>query len=412
MNFTYAAYDRAGTLASGELEAPDDRHAREQLRQRGLYVTELRAAGAPGVGASGSTTGRAHPGKGRGHTKELTAFARQLEVLVASGTPLVDSLAAIERQAPEGRWRSIVSGLRRRVEEGKPLSEAMASHPRAFNGICRSLVAAGEASGRLGEMLNRLSLLVRQQQHIRKSVVGTLMYPALLISVSIGVLVMMVIFVLPRFGGMFETLNADLPATTRALMWLSGTLKAWWWAVLLGLGGTSLGLIAWLRTPGGQARLDSLVVRVPIVGPILRSFLTARLARLLGVLLESRLPMLEAIELTRTAAGNAEYRRLLDKAEDLVTRGEPISAAFEGSPLVSGSVTEAIRNAERSGAVGSVLTSVADYLDEDNQVLIRSLTSLLEPIVLLIIGAVIATVAISMFMPMFDLVASAPGAAS
>jgi len=408
MNFAYVAYDKSGAVKSGSLEAGDARQAREQLRQRGLYATELR--GGEARGAAPSETARA-PCGGGGHQRELTAFARQLEVLVSSGTPLVEALAAIERQTTEPKWRGIVGDVRTQVEEGRPLSEAMGAHPRSFNAICRSLVAAGEASGRLGEMLNRLATLVRQQQHVRKSVIGTLVYPALLIGVSLAVLAMMIVFVLPRFSGMFETLNADLPLATEALMALSGVIRGYWWAMLVVLAGLVVGGVAWAMSERGRRVVDGLLVRAPMLGPMVRSFMTARLARILGVLLESHLPMLEAIDLARRAAGNQEYKALLDRVEAQVTRGEAMSSVFAASPLIAGSVSEAVRNAERSGTVGPVLTSIAEYLDEDNEVLIRSLTSILEPVILMVIGVIVATVAISMFLPMFDLVASAPGAA-
>lgn len=403
MKVRYQGYDSGGTLREGVIEAAGLTEATEYLRAQGVYVTQV-----------GEDTGRAKAKGGaavRGRGRSVSGLMRQLSVLVASGTQIADALEATEKQLAEGPFRVVVADVRRRVEQGESLSDALARHPRVFDAVCVSLVAAGESSGTLEPMLARLAELTRQQEHVRSAVRGAMVYPVLLVSVSLIVLVGMVLFVIPRFAGMFESLDTPLPATTQGLLWLSGALWSYWWAIVLVLGAVGAGVWSWARSAGGRLVFDRLVLTMPLVGPMLRSFATARLARLLGVLLESRVPLLEAMELTRRSFVSVGYQQLIDSAVQAATRGESISSAFGQSGLIVPSVVEAMRNGERTGEMGPVLVRVAGFLDEDNEVSVRTLTSVVEPIILLLLGVVVAGVAISMFLPMFDLVATAPGGA-
>lgn len=403
MKVRYQGYDAQGTLREGVIESAGLAEATEQLRAQGVYVTQV-----------GEDSGRAKAKGGgsiRGRGKSVSSLMRQLSVLVASGTQIADAIEATEKQLPQGPFRVVVADVRRRVEQGESLSDALSRHPRVFDAVCVSLVAAGESSGTLEPMLARLAELTRQQEHVRGAVRGALVYPVMLVSVSLSVLIGMVLFVIPRFAGMFESLDTPLPATTQGLLWLSGAMWSYWWAMLLVLGAAGTGAWMWARSPAGKVAFDALVLRLPLVGPMLRSFATARLARLLGVLLESRVPLLEAMELTRRSFVSVGYQQVIDSAVEAATRGDSISSAFGQSGLIVPSVVEALRNGERTGEMGPVLTRVAGFLDEDNEVSVRTLTSVVEPVILLLLGVVVAGVAISMFLPMFDLVATAPGGA-
>ena len=404
MKVRYKGYDSGGTLREGAIEAASLADASEQLRVQGVYATEV----AQDAGGERSSS---RGGGVRGKGKSVSGLMRQLSVLVASGTQIADAIAATERELPDGPFKAVVTDVRERVEQGESLSEAFGRHPKVFDAVCQSLVEAGESSGQLEPMLARLADITRQQEHVRGAVRGALVYPVLLVSVSVSVLIGMVLFVIPRFAGMFESLDAPLPATTQALLWLSGVLWSYWWAILLVIIAIAAGAWTWGRSDAGRASIDKVAVSLPVVGPMLRSFATARLARLLGVLLESRVPLLEALELTQRSFVSLGYQRVLQSATDAATKGESISSAFGQSGLVVPSVVEAMRNGERSGEMGPVLTRVAGFLDEDNEVSVRTLTSVIEPVILLALGIVVAGVAISMFLPMFDLVATAPGGA-
>jgi type II secretory pathway component PulF len=225
----------------------------------------------------------------------------------------------------------------------------------------------------------------------------------LLIVVAVSVLGLMVGFVLPRFAGLFETLDMPLPPTTKMLMAFSHLMTHYWWAVLVGLGAAGVAARFWLISSGGRRAVHTFAVRAPQLGKIVRSFSTARISRLLGVLLQSRVPLLTALALTRESCGNMHYEALLAKVEQSVTKGESISAAMGESDLIDASACEAIRNGEKAGRVGDVLVHLADFLDEENEVIVRSLTSVLEPLILIVLGVLVAFVALSTFLPLFDL---------
>lgn len=416
MKCAYQGFDKAGKAVSGTLEADSVAAAKEQLRKQGVFATRVDAGGGGPRGAGGGAV-KAGQGLARGgggwsgaRLKAVSSFVRQLAVLVGTGTTVVDAITVLERQTPPGAWKNVLADLARRIEEGAQLSEAMSHHPAWFDHVAQSLVAAGESRGKLGDMLERLAALVRQQVKIRAALVGAMVYPCLLLVVAVGVVTAMIGFVLPRFEGLFQSLNAPLPPSTALLMSISKWLSTWWPAVVGGVAVVGGGGAWWIRTPGGRHALDVAMVRTPQIGRITRAFATARIARLLGVLAEGRVGLLEALELTRAATSNGLYRDLLQQAESVVTKGQPISEAFAASDLITPSVCEALRSGERTGRVGAVLVSVADYMDEDNEVVVKSLTTILEPLILIVLGLVVGAMAMSMFLPLFDLSATAGGA--
>lgn len=405
--FTYTAFDRAGKASPGVIEAAGEAEAREALRHKGLFVTKI-AEASDGAAVEPARSGDGRVSRGRA-LKNLTNFTRQLHVLIASGTPLVQALGALERQSKDPKFKIVVADVRRRVEEGIALSDAMRAHPRWFDDVCRSLISAGEAGGRIDAMLERLAKLARAESHVRSSVVGAMIYPAVLIVISIGVMSLLLTFVLPRFAGLFVTLGSPLPPTTKMVMAVSDFLTGYWWLLLGGIVGSVMGVRWWIKTPTGRRSFDTAIMHAPMLGRMMKSFCTARIARLLGIQLESKVPLLEALKLTRQAAGNLLFQDLIATAEDAATRGQSISSAFAASTLISPAVTEAMHSGEQTGQMATLLISIADFLDEENEVVVRSLTSIIEPIILIVLGIMVGFVAISMFLPLFDLTATTSG---
>jgi type IV pilus assembly protein PilC len=416
MKMTCMAYDRAGKKVRETVEAASQAEAGEILRRRGLYITDTQAAG------SASPLGRAPaaPGPAAGprrrakigtakRMKLLMMFSRQLFVLVSTGTPLVEALHAIHRQTKDPLWAGVVDRVRSQIEQGVSLHDAMSDQPEYFDAITRSLVAAGESSGKLPTMLERISQLTRKQVHIRSSIIGAMVYPALLIVVAVAVLGLMLMFVLPRFGDLFKSMDVPLPPTTAALMAISRFLLDYWYTIPFGVIGLVVALRLWLKTGSGIAAMHTAVLRLPQLGKISQGFATARLIRLMGILLDSYLPLLDVLRLVKDSTTNMHYRALLDHAEAAVTRGEPISTAFNDPRLINSSVYEAIRSGEQSGQVAPLMLNIADFLDEDNEVIVKSLTSIIEPVILIVLGGLVGLVAVSMFMPLFDLTAMTGG---
>lgn len=409
MRLRCRAFDSAGKAVVETVDAPDAAAATEILRRRGLFVAEVteESAAAMARSSGGHASSKRRVGS-RARLNALTGFSRQMAVLLSTGTPILDALVSLERQTPEGHWRDSLSDIRSRIEQGHSLSEALAQHPEYFDAVSRSLIAAGESGGQLPVMLDRLAKLTRQQQRVNASIMGAMAYPVLLIGVSIVVLSLMIGFVLPRFEQLFKSLNAPLPPTTKFMLAIGGFMSQWWWAVLAGAVALITFVVFYIRSDAGRAALDNAAVRLPIFGTLIRGLLTARLARVLGVLLDGRVPLLDALGLTRLSMGNAAYAAMIARAEDAATRGESISpglAEFKsgGASLIGPATGESIRSGERTGKLGPVLLSVADALDEDNEIVVRSLTSIIEPIILLALGVVVGVVALSMFVPLFDL---------
>jgi type II secretory pathway component PulF len=409
MKFTYKAFDRAGRAVNDVVDANTAADASELLRKRGLFVSDIRESRA---GAASPTAERRGPILGGNkRLKNVANFARQMTVLVSTGTTVVEAMQSLENQATDEDWKKVLSAIRRKVEEGEPLSSAMEDHPGYFDPVCRSLIAAGESGGRLDAMLERLSKLTRQQVKIRTQLSGAMVYPALLSCVGIAVMTLMIGFVLPRFEGLFKTLDAPLPPTTKVLMDISRMLSSYWPIFASGVAALIVGIVFWQASASGRALIDRLLLSLPQIGSITRSFATARIIRVLGVLLEGKVPLLEALRLTRAAAGNTLYAALLERSEDVVTRGESLSAAWASSDLIRGGVVEALRSGERTGQIAPVLLNVADFMDEDNEVLVKTLTGIIEPVILILMGIGVGFVAISMFLPLFDLTAMGGGGA-
>jgi type IV pilus assembly protein PilC len=400
MNYRYTAYTKDGSKKSGTTEASSESDARSLIQADGLYVDSIAE-----VGKEIESSNASKPLFQGSQLKNVAAFTRQMSVLITSGTPIVQALEAVENQTSDLKWKAVLADIRSHVEEGASLAESMAQYP-AFDELYRAMIAAGESGGDFQGILNRLTKIVRQELSIRNSVTGAMVYPMLLLVVASGVLVLLAFTVLPRFKELFETLDAPLPASTAVIMNTAEFAKSYWW-VLVGIAGAlGAGLYKWTRTVRGKRLNDIVIVKAPMFGKIVREFKTAKFARVLGVLMEAKVPLLESLEIAQTSANNALYEDLIVSARDRVERGESMSDAFSGSPLLSTSVCEAIRNGEQTGRVGEVLMSLADIMDEDNDIVVRSLTSIIEPLILVVLGVLVGFIALSLFLPLFDLTAS------
>lgn len=406
MKISYEGYNKAGAKKVGWLEASSVEDATEQLRKKGMFVTEVAE-----VSDAKASVARVKKKKGssRISVTVVAEFARELSVLISTGTPLIEAIISIERQSSSEAWSAVLTDVRARLEEGDSLTVSLDSHPEVFDAVFRSLVAAGESSGHLDTMLQRISVLTRKQAQIRSSLLGAMVYPMLLIGIALLVTGLLIAVVLPRFAGMFESLDTELPASTSLLMGVSDFVRSYWWGVIPAIVAGLVGAVRWVTSDAGSQKISVWTLGIPKFGQIQRSFMTAHITRLMGVLLDARVPMLEAIELTRESVSNPRYVDLLNRSEEAVTRGESISSAFIEGGLMIPSACEAVRNGEETGRLAEVLVHISDYLDEDNETFVKSASSLIEPIIMVGLGLMVGFVAISMFLPLFDLTAAAGG---
>ena len=411
MRLTYNAVSASGAAVSDVMEAVSVDEAMDVLRGKGLFVTQIEPE------QESKARAKAMKKQGGGFSlksktqrlKEVSLFSRQLNVLVATGTPLADGLAALERQIKDEEFKGKVGMIRQHVEQGATLYDALGSAPKYFDEVYRNIIKAGESAGALPTMLDRLSMLTRKQVQVRTQITGAMIYPCLLIMITIAVLTVMLTVVMPRFTGMFATLDVPLPASTKMLMAASDIIKVYWWGVLLAVIGAGVGLHFWLRSPMGKQTIDTLALKLPTLSGVTRAYATARIARLMGVLIECNVPLLDTLQLVRNATGNSHYEKLMIQAEETVISGEPVSTAFADDKLIEPALYEAVRNGEQTGKMSLLMITIADYMDEENDSRLKALTSLFEPMILVFLGVAVGGIAISMFMPMFDLTAAAGG---
>lgn len=410
MRLAYNAVSATGTPVSDIVDASSVDEAMDILRGKGLFVTQIEPESENKARAKAKAKGGGLSLKSRTkRLKDVAMFSRQLNVLVATGTPLADGLGALERQVKDVDFKAHLTLIREQVEQGLTLYDGLGKAPKYFDEVYRNIIKAGEESGSLPTMLDRLAVLSRKQVQIRQQISGALIYPCLLIFISIVVLAIMLTVVMPRFTGMFESLDVPLPSTTIALMAASSVLRTYWWVVLLGTLGGIIALRFALISTGGKRLMDGAMLSVPVLRDVTRSYATARIARLMGVLIECNVPLLDTIQLVRNATGNSKYEAMMIQAEEVVITGEPVSGAFADDKMIEPAFYEAVRNGEQSGRLSMLMITVADFMDEENDTRLKALTSLFEPMILVLLGLMVGGIAISMFMPMFDLTSMAGG---
>jgi type IV pilus assembly protein PilC len=406
----YEAINKSGEIISDTLAVENIAQAHSELNQSGLIpvrITESAAKRKFSLRESLSFMRRLsktdQPNPRRASKRELPFFTEQMSILLETGTPVAPSLSAIERQVACPHWRVLVSGLKRQVEEGNSLASAVASYPEIFDPIYSSMISAGEASGNLPNILTRLAELARQSDRIRRKVVSAMIYPTLLTSIALTVVTVLIFFVLPRFAAIFEEMDVELPGTTKTLLVISGFVRQNLFLVLLALAAVITASAWWLRSTRGKRFIEHNILRLPIFGRLIRSIINARIFRLIGLLIGSSVGMLESLDLTLSATKNYIYKDLLTRMRENVVNGQPMYEAMLNNYVIPVSVAQMVHTGEENAQVGRVMTMLADHLDDRNNTQINTLTSIMEPVILIFMGLIIGLVAISLVLPMFDL---------
>lgn len=407
MKLRYQALDAQGHMQAAVLDAPSRGDAIEQLRRRGLFITTIEPA--EEVEERRSAGPRVSFFQRKASQKDLVLFTRQMSMLLGAGTGVVPALFALETEMRGPVWRSALPAVREEVEQGAPLSAAMGHCPHLFDGVFRSIVAAGEATATLPDMFARLAALARQQHEVRNRVTAALTYPAVLCVVSMAVAGVLMGFVLPRFAGLFSSLRVELPATTVFMMNLSNFLRDHWVEVSAAAGVALVGLTIYVRTAAGVNLFRRILLSAPGIRSVVRMLVLARICRMLGLMVQARVPLIDAITLTSEGTGYPTYRELLLRAKENVSRGESMAQALAHPGLVPTAVVQAVAAGEQSGKLGDALSFIADCYDEDNRHRIALVSRVIEPVILVFLGLVVGTVAVSLFIPLFDLATAAGG---
>lgn len=403
MNLTYEAVDTTGQRLHDSIEAASQHEALDRLRQKGLFVTKIGESDAPSQKTSGAAPVASSSHEPRLPLKVLTQITRQLAMLLRAGSELVPGLQAIQRQLKNPKYKKQIGDIVSDLQEGSPLSEALQKHPRSFDAVYCAIVAAGEASGTLSQMFDRLTHVVGKRRAIQRKIIGALAYPALLIAMSTNISLVILLFVLPRFDAMFKELHVDTPATTKILLSLSATIQNHGVAILAVVIFALGAAVATLLRPAGRQWVANIQIYIPLIGTLRSRLIQGAVFRTLGTLLESGVGLLEALSLSSQTTKNATFGKLFASLEESVISGGGLAATFESSGLIDPAICQAIHTGEECGNLGIAFTFCADTFDETNEELITTVMRLIEPLILIGMGFVVGTVAVSLFMPLFDM---------
>jgi general secretion pathway protein F len=399
--FAYKALDQSGKNVEGLKEADSPRTLRTVLRRDGLFLTEV-IGEKQSKAASPEVNVRRWVG-GRVKADDVAVATRQLAVLVNAGIPLVEALTALVEQVEHERLKRVLSAVKQRVNEGSSLAEALAQHPKAFSSLYVNMIRAGESSGALDVVLFRLADFTENQARLKAKVLGTLTYPAAMM--IIGAVIMGILFtvVIPKITKVFEDTKVVLPWTTRSLIGFSTFVHDWWWALGLLVAAAVYAFVRWLKTPTGRARWDVWVLDAPIFGPLVRQVAVARFSRTLATLLKSGVPLLTAMDIVRNIVGNTRLAAVIEEARESIKEGESIAAPLKRSGEFPPLVYHMIAIGEKSGELEEMLGNVANAYDSQVETKIAALTSLLEPVMIVVMGVAVAFIVFSILMPILQI---------
>lgn len=397
MLYAYEAMNADGHVIHDVLDAGDRSEALETLRTRGLMIMRLTESQTSRAARKGVLS------RGRLASRDLLLFTRQMKMLLESGADLVTALEAIEEQSSKAAMRDVTRTLRKQVEGGGTLADGFAQHPKLFKPMFCTMVEAGEVTGTLPATFARLNMMIHRQEQVRKTLLGAALYPLLLSVLCVGVVGVLVGFVVPRFGQLFENLRAKLPPTTALMLHISTVVRSTWPIMLGGMVAFVAATVAILRHDALRAHLDRLLLRTPLVGRLAQRLIFARIARIWSSMLQSHVPLLETINQSRGAVRNTVFRDLVTRIHEAVSGGGRIGRVLGESGLVEPVVASAIATGEENGRLTEAVVFVSDWLDEDNQQLIGSVMKVAEPGMLALLGLVVGTVAMGLFLPLFDI---------
>jgi type IV pilus assembly protein PilC len=405
--FSYTAVDARGKQANGFVEANDQNDAITQIRQLGFYPQRLDEAkeDESSVGPDNKPLAK-KKGGGKVKSKILTIFTRQLATLIEAGLPLMRSLNTLSKQERNPVMRATMAQLAAAVESGGTFSEALAQHPRIFDKLYVNMVKAGELGGVLEIVLNRLAEFQEKSQKIKGKVIAAMVYPLVVLVIAALILTFLLIFIVPKFQKIFQDAlpGKPLPSVTLFVIWCSDTLVSQWYVVLAVIAVTVFGYKAMSSTTAGVFFLDRIALRIPVFGDLTSKTAISRFARTLGTLISSGVPILQALNITRDTAGNSVVANAINKIHDSVKEGESVVGPMESSAIFPPMVTSMVQVGEETGQLPDMLVKVADVYEAEVDNVVGSLTSILEPIMIVLLAVIVGTIVIALFMPMVGLI--------
>jgi type IV pilus assembly protein PilC len=394
--YTYTARSANGELKSATIDAPSRDDVIKQLRQLKLNVVKIDEGTANRKKRGGSIKMR-----------DVVIFTRQFSTMINAGLPLVQALDILATQSENPALKDVTRQVVFDVESGNTLADAMRKHPRAFSDLYVNMVAAGEAGGILDTILMRLAVFMEKNDALIRKVKGAMIYPGVIISVAAIAITVLLIFVIPTFENMFASANIALPLPTRIVIGISRGLKSYWYIVLAGAAGIYFAIRNYYRTAGGKLNIDKLLLKMPVLGDVLRKSAVSRFTRTLGTLISSGVSILDGLEITAKTSGNRVIQDAIMESRSSIAGGDTIAAPLKKSAVFPPMVISMIAVGEQTGGLDEMLTKIADFYDEEVDAAVSGLLALMEPVMIVFLGVVVGGMVVAMYLPIFDMVNAA-----
>ncbi|MDB5336701.1 MAG: type secretion system protein [Planctomycetaceae bacterium] len=414
--FQYEAMDNTGTEVKDTIDAPSEAEAQTMIKSKGFYVTKIsekgtkKAAGKKGGGAKTAAPAKKKPVRKKGgftfggvSQKKLCTFTRQLSTLQDAGLPILRSLRILEGQAKPGVLKSSLSGVIEDVESGNTLSEAMAKQPKCFDGLYVNMVKAGEAGGALEVILQRLAEFKERGQSLKRKVQGAMIYPCAVVGVATLIVGFIMYFIIPKFKKIFMDFGTELPPMTNLLIFISDNVVKYFYLAPAIPFALYLMIKLIRKNKTGAFVIDWIALRVPLMGKIIEKTIIARTSRTLGTLIASGVPILEGLIISRDTAGNAVFVRAFQNVYNAIREGESMAVPLKEARICDDMVVNMVDVGEETGALDTMLYKIADVYDEEVAVLVDGLVSMLEPIMVVVLGLIVGFIVIALFMPLVKL---------
>jgi len=393
--FVFKAMDLAGVKAHGEVEAESKQAVSDQLKQRGLIVLDISTK-------SGSKEIELSFLK-RVKAGELAVFSRQLSTMITSGMSILRSLYVLEVQTESDFLKETIVAVRKDVEAGLALSAAMARHPKVFNPLFVAMTQAGEAGGVLENALLRVADQLEKDASLRRQIKSAMIYPVLVITFAVGVMMALVAFLVPVFEGVFKQFGGELPKITQVSVFLSHAVLGYWWLMFLMAGGSAVAFFKWKSSSWGRPQWDHFRLHIPMkIGMIVQQVAVARWSRTFASLTSAGVPLLQSLEITGKTGGNVAIEDAMEGVIASVKRGGTIAGPLAQAPIFPAMVTHMVGVGEETGALDEMLDKIADFYDDQVAASVKALTSILEPVMIVVIGGIVGFIVISMYMPLFS----------
>jgi type IV pilus assembly protein PilC len=392
-SFTYVVRDPATQKErTGSIDAASEEQASAALLSKNLMVLKITEKAKQGARAGGSVA-----------LADIVMFTRQLATMVDAGLAIVQSLQALAEQTTNKAMKDVIKDVCTRVEGGDNFSDALRKHPKVFDKLYTSMIDAGEKGGLLAEILSRVATFLENRQRMNKKIKSAMMYPTMVSLVAVGITIFLLVKVVPVFADIFGGFGAKLPAPTQFVINLSDFMKKFWYLLIAAAGGVYYGWTAYLKTPQGRAFWDDRRIKLPVFGNIAHKIVLARFTRTLASLIRSGVPILEVLNIVANTSGHVGMEKSIRQAAMDIEKGDGISSALGKHPIFPVMIIRMLTAGEQTGKIDQMLERVSDTLDEEIETILAGLTSLIEPILIVVLGVVIGGLVIAMFMPIFKM---------